>query len=562
MAGGGKVRICDRDDFGMMAQVINGALRVTGIGGGGGGDVNIASVGGVVIGSTVPVSGTVTVLQGTSPWVIGDGGGSITVDGTVAVTQSTSPWVVSGTVTALQGTVPWVIGDGGGSITVDGTVAVSSVAGTVTIAGTVAVSNVTPGTGLTDLGKATGGAFGFAGDVGVAMLAVDTSTFTWQPFLSTGNSLHTNVNGLTPGTAAVNLGKAEDALHASGDVGVMALAVRQDVATALAANNDYIPLTTAGTGGLWVTPTGVIDVAVLSVIPGIGSNQLGKESLGAFAGGDVGVMMLAVRESDAKYVPPVTNDQAYLIVALQSGSTIDVNSVSAVIPGTAATQLGKAEDNAHASGDVGVMMLCVRQDTLASLAGATNDYMPPTLDNLGRLHVINEGGKTTYRAATTVPFAAAAGAVSFFVISGSGTKTIRVQRIVVSGFTLTAVAYHSIVCEKWSTAAFTGGTPVALTKVPVDSNYAAATAALVQVYTAAPTEGTLVGTIAARRFLSQATTAAAAGSLPPEVVFDFRVMGENNPGVLRGTTESIGLAFAAAPATAVTMSLEVEWTEE
>lgn len=59
----------------------------------------------------------VTVEQGTSPWVIGDGGGSITVDAvdldirnlvfatdkvdvsgsTVAVTQSTSPWVVSAT---------------------------------------------------------------------------------------------------------------------------------------------------------------------------------------------------------------------------------------------------------------------------------------------------------------------------------------------------------------------------------------------------------------------------------------------------------------------------------
>lgn len=38
---------------------------------------------------------SVTAIQGTSPWVIGDGGGSITVDGTVAVTQSTSPWVVS-----------------------------------------------------------------------------------------------------------------------------------------------------------------------------------------------------------------------------------------------------------------------------------------------------------------------------------------------------------------------------------------------------------------------------------------------------------------------------------
>lgn len=52
----------------------------------------------------VPISGTVAATQSTSPWVVGDGGGSLTVDGTVAVTQTTTPWVV---------------GDGGGSLTVD-----------------------------------------------------------------------------------------------------------------------------------------------------------------------------------------------------------------------------------------------------------------------------------------------------------------------------------------------------------------------------------------------------------------------------------------------------------
>lgn len=85
----------------------------------------------------VPVSGTLTTLQGTSPWVIsgtvtsniGTTGGlaldttvaglltntqlraspvpvslaSTTITGTVAVTQSTSPWVISGSVTANAG---------------------------------------------------------------------------------------------------------------------------------------------------------------------------------------------------------------------------------------------------------------------------------------------------------------------------------------------------------------------------------------------------------------------------------------------------------------------------
>lgn len=54
---------------------------------------------------TLTIAGTVTANQGTSPWVVGDGGStlsiddggaSITVDGTVAVTQGTSPWIVAG----------------------------------------------------------------------------------------------------------------------------------------------------------------------------------------------------------------------------------------------------------------------------------------------------------------------------------------------------------------------------------------------------------------------------------------------------------------------------------
>lgn len=51
-------------------------------------------------------------------------------------------------------------------------------------------------------------------------------------------------------TGATNLGKAEDAAHASGDVGVMLLAVRNDAQTVRGADNDYIPLATDGPGNL------------------------------------------------------------------------------------------------------------------------------------------------------------------------------------------------------------------------------------------------------------------------------------------------------------------------
>lgn len=48
--------------------------------------------------------------------------------------------------------------------------------------------------------------------------------------------------------------------------------------------------------------------------------------------------------------------------------------VNAVTPGTAATNLGKAEDAAHTSADVGVVTLGVRKDTNAQLTGADGDY--------------------------------------------------------------------------------------------------------------------------------------------------------------------------------------------
>lgn len=58
-----------------------------------------------------------------------------------------------------------------------------------------------------------------------------------------------------------------------------------------------------------------------------------------------------------------------------------------ITPGTGATDLGKAEDAVHSSGDVGVMFLGVRKDTAAALAGTDGDYIPAIFDSTGRLHV-------------------------------------------------------------------------------------------------------------------------------------------------------------------------------
>ncbi len=173
---------------------------------------------------------------------------------------------------------------------------------------------------------------------------------------------------------------------------------------------------------------------------------------------------------------------------------------------------------------------------------------------------------STYRASTTTVFAAAAGTAPFFLLYGSttGYKVVRLRRIVVSCLTLTAVAYLPVNLIKYSGAAPTDGTVTALVQTAVDSRDGAATLALCSVYTAAPTAGTLVGTLASERVLGQATTAAAAGVPHVPIRFEFQAQGdgESEAPVLRSSSEGVGLLFPAAPATAVTMALCVEWTEE
>lgn len=170
-------------------------------------------------------------------------------------------------------------------------------------------------------------------------------------------------------------------------------------------------------------------------------------------------------------------------------------------------------------------------------------------------------GKATYRATTAALLIPAVTVnVPWLVLYGSASKTVKPQRIILSGLTLTAVAYLNIGLAKYSSAP-SGGTAVTFTKVPLDAADAAATANLVQGYTAIPTTGTRIGFISARRNLGQATTAAAAG-IPENIEFDFRSVGESDAVTLSGTGQGIGLEWITAPATTVSLLATIEWTEE
>ena len=228
-----------------------------------------------------------------------------TVTGSVAVTgtfwQATQPVSIASTVTVTGtgGTFP--VTDSGGSLTVDngGTFAVQ-------------VSSALPA-GTNNIG-----------DVDVLTL----------PALATGSNTIGNIGtiatSITPGTAAANLGKAEDAVHGSGDVGVMALAVQRNTAASGAADGDYATLNVNSTGRLYV------DASVTVALPA-GTNNIG----------DVDVLT--------------------------------------VITGTGATNLGKAEDAAHASGDTGVAIWSVRRDAAATGTSNDGDYASLNTDSTGHL---------------------------------------------------------------------------------------------------------------------------------------------------------------------------------
>jgi hypothetical protein len=167
-----------------------------------------------------------------------------------------------------------------------------------------------------------------------------------------------DVTSVIPGTGATNLGKAEDAAHASGDVGVQLLAVL----TATPVNRsgtdgDYEPLQISA-GRLWASAT--IDAALPA-----GANAIGK--LAANSGVDIG-------------------DVDILSIAAGDNNIGNVDVLSQ-IPGTGATNLGKAEDAAHTTGDTGVMALAVSNEANTARA-ADGDYLPIATDTEGNVRMV------------------------------------------------------------------------------------------------------------------------------------------------------------------------------
>jgi len=238
--------------------------------------------------------------------------------------------------------------------------------------------------------------------------------------------------------------------------------------------------------------------------------------------------------------------------------------IAGIIPGSAAAQLGKAEDAGHVTGDVGILSLAVRNDTLTTPASADVDYSQISVNKHGVTHVAQAGSVIPTYAAAISEFALAATPTYIFSMFGSASKTIRITRVRVI-LIETTETIRNIKIEKLSTV-LTGGTSAAMTAVPHDSGSSAATASPLN-WTANKTGGgTLVGSldeINITSTLASGTGSAAAKNTPAATVYNWWGDSVSSPIVLRGTGQGIAINLSGQALDAGRKaSVYIEWVED
>lgn len=166
--------------------------------------------------------------------------------------------------------------------------------------------------------------------------------------------------------------------------------------------------------------------------------------------------------------------------------------------------------------------------------------------------VATESIKFTYSAAKHA-FVPVASATDIFGVIGSGSKTVRITRISISGVAGTAITVDVSLFQR--TAANSGSTPVAITSQTHDLNDTGATATVTSYTTTNPTLGAGVEMRTAK--LNLALTGASAD----KVVWEFGT--RNSKGlVLRGVAQGLFLNLNGASPSSPLVDVDVEWTEE
>ena len=148
-------------------------------------------------------------------------------------------------------------------------------------------------------------------------------------------------------------------------------------------------------------------------------------------------------------------------------------------------------------------------------------------------------------------------ATDVFCISGSATKTVAIKAMQLTAIATAATTTDLLITKR--SALNTGGTSVADTAVPMDSNNAAATATVYH-YTANPAAlGTAVGNVHADKYSFAAATGAPSNTLIP---YTFTPDIFTQPLILRGTAQSACFDMNGITPAGTVFSADIYWTEQ
>lgn len=284
---------------------------------------------------------TINNASGGSAVNIQDGGNSITVDGTVAV---------SGTVTV-----------GSHAVTNAGTFAVQENGAALTSLQLIDDTVATLGTTTYTEASTKGNVIGAVRRDANTSLVDTTNEVAPLQVNATGELKVAQIQALPAGTNAIGKLAANDGVDV-GDVTINNASGASAVNVQDGGNSLTVDYATTGSG----TATGALRV------------ELPTNGTGVIA--TVGAVTAITNA-----LPAGTNAIGKL--AANSGVDIGDVDVTSVIPGTAATNLGKAVDSATGSTDTGVAPLIKRVDTPTTVTPAANDYMNQHGDKYGNTYV-------------------------------------------------------------------------------------------------------------------------------------------------------------------------------
>ena len=219
-------------------------------------------------------------------------------------------------------------------------------------------------------------------------------------------------NAAAAGNPVLIGGRYDSSGRTLGDGDVGAIALDADGAVHITDGGNTITVDGTVTANLSSTDNTVLDNiltknteidAVLDTIDAdTGAIKTAVEIIdNAISGSEMQVDVVAISaQSDGTYIGDIKFGESLpagsaAIGKLAANSGVDIGDVdvTSVVPGTGATNLGKAEDAAHSSGDVGVMSLAVRNDDVAALGGADGDYAPLQVNAAGSLYTTDATGE-------------------------------------------------------------------------------------------------------------------------------------------------------------------------